>query len=436
MAEACVLHAAPQRPVLIGVLGTSLSWGADLSNRTEQAWPFVLQRLLRQQPQFRNVWVVNGAMRASSADFAALCFDAMFGPEWTDASGAARGPRLDLALLEYNWSSSPAQIAALIDALHARAVPAIGVLYVHPVNVHRVKTLRHDPTPDKGADAAGRYDDFARVFARYGVPWLNTSAINRKLGWRAVIGPLLSAAHITAEAHAALASELLALVHRQCSSLHEQLAPRGAAPLASRRALRGAGGRGAADRAAGAPRTSPIALGGVCKIGARSLGSLVVAAESFFPLTAGLGEGRTTGYVAYSRGALLRLAVPKPRVVVGAGATGTTGGFLSLGIERSYRTKATATISCHGCCICAGQQFDAHTSKKYTYLQRTIPKWLYWPSPVLTTDSSSDLEQDCIVEVLLADITNGSRLFVKALTFSPPRAGNKSVSVGTLYSLP
>ena len=110
MAARCILDASEHRPVLIGVFGTSLSWGADLDNRTSEAWPFVLERLLREQPRYRNVWVLNAALRASSADFAALCYDEMFGSAWTDAAGAGRGPRLDLALIEYNWSSSPPQI--------------------------------------------------------------------------------------------------------------------------------------------------------------------------------------------------------------------------------------------------------------------------------------------------------------------------------------
>ncbi|KAL3909439.1 MAG: hypothetical protein SGPRY_009427 [Prymnesium sp.] len=162
-------------------------------------------------------------MRASSADFAALCYDEMFGKAWTDATGAGRGPRLDLALIEYNWSSSPGQIAALIQALHTRSIPVLGIIYVHPINMNRIKTIRRDPTPDKGADRAGKYDDFARVFSRHEVPFMNTSGINHRLGWRSVIGPIMSAAHITPEAHSALADEVVALLQSQCERLHVQL---------------------------------------------------------------------------------------------------------------------------------------------------------------------------------------------------------------------
>lgn len=125
------------------------------------------------------------------------------------------------------------------------------------------------------------------------------------------------------------------------------------------------------------------------------------------------------------------------------GTSRTLGGFLSLGIEKSHRTLAKASISCHGSCICNGEQYSAHTPKRYTYLQRTVPRWLYWPSLPSAgrvaqgrKKSESGDEEVCMVELLVAEIANGSRLFVKALTFSPPRVGNKSVSVGSLYSLP
>ena len=136
-----------------------------------------------------------------------------------------------------------------------------------------------------------------------------------------------------------------------------------------------------------------------------------------------------------------------PRAIVArwlAGGKGVPGGFLSLGLEKSHRTFASAQISCHGSCVCAGQVFNAHTAKKYTYLQRTSPKWLYWPwlgaasadsSAAAAPEGSTYRRDECVVELHVAEIQNGSRLFLKAFTFSPPRAGNKSVSVGTLYSL-
>ena len=57
--ECHLLAAAAQRPVVIGVLGTSLSFGVDLGNRTIEAWPAQLQRLLRSSHHTENIWVVS-----------------------------------------------------------------------------------------------------------------------------------------------------------------------------------------------------------------------------------------------------------------------------------------------------------------------------------------------------------------------------------------
>ena len=116
----------------------------------QTTWPGILQSVLRQT--YPNVWVINGAVRASSADLAALCFDELWGPQWIDANGAARAPRLDLAIVEYSWTSSQEQVDALIEALHRRAVPVLAFHYYHAVNPYRAfaktkKGQAPDPTP-------------------------------------------------------------------------------------------------------------------------------------------------------------------------------------------------------------------------------------------------------------------------------------------------
>ena len=42
----CLLNET-ERPVIVGALGTSLTFGAEVENRRATAWPAVLQRLLR-----------------------------------------------------------------------------------------------------------------------------------------------------------------------------------------------------------------------------------------------------------------------------------------------------------------------------------------------------------------------------------------------------
>jgi hypothetical protein len=182
----CPLSASP-RPIVVGALGTSLTWGSDLPHRETEAWPARLQARLRARLGRDDIFVHNGAMRASSADFAALCFDELWGREWQDARGVARPPRLDLAIIEYNWSSSAAQVAALVEALAARGIPSVGVLYYHPVNVHRLGRVKNDQTPDRGASSVGKHANFAKAFADRGVPYVNTSRLNEAFGWRAML---------------------------------------------------------------------------------------------------------------------------------------------------------------------------------------------------------------------------------------------------------
>ena len=100
------------RPLIVGALGTSLTWGADLADRATQAWPVRLQERLRSATGRSDLYVLNGGLRASSADFASLCFDELWGEQWHDSRGLAHAPRLDLAIIEFNWSSSASQVRA------------------------------------------------------------------------------------------------------------------------------------------------------------------------------------------------------------------------------------------------------------------------------------------------------------------------------------
>ena len=120
----------------------------------------------------------------------------------------------------------------------------------------------------------------------------------------------------------------------------------------------------------------------------------------------------------------LRLAVPVP----------SGGRFLSLGFERSFRHRGLATISCAGGCICAPLEMDMHSSKKYTYLQRTPPRWLMPASPEAPSPRRARVSW-CEVVVHATRVEAG-RLMLKALTISSAKAGNKSVSTNSLYSLP
>ena len=102
---------------------------------------------------------------------------------------------------------------------------------------------------------------------------------------------------------------------------------------------------------------------------------------------------------------------------------GLRRGFLGLTLERSFRTRGFAQITCLAPCECAPAEFDAHSAKKYTYSQRAPPRWaVTGPDGV------------CDVRVHVSALAKG-RIMVQALTFSAPLPGNKSVDTNTLYSL-
>jgi hypothetical protein len=493
----CPLVTSP-RPITLGALGTSLTWGADLPDQQRQAWPSVLQSMLRKRARRDDVFVFSGALRASSADFAALCFDELWGPSWSDARGVARAPRLDLAIVEYNWSSSAAQVAALVDALHARGIAVVGVLYYHPVNIHRLGKVKNDDTPWKNANSVGKHHTFVKVFHDRGVPFVNTSVLNEQYGWRAMLNTtkgIMSAAHLSPIGHVGIARLLTDLLldtaaPGNAGCVEAFSLPRKPA-VARGPALRGSrhrssssrnggdgsnsgdgsgsgGGQAAARRqvdadadeaasAASAPGHSSVAPADYfCRIGS-SLSDIVVEERSgsggagaaggaiSSDGTSGGGndgawklvseEGRTPGFVAGGGNATLRLSVPMP----------TGGRFLSLGFEKSARHRAHAAVSCAGACICAPLDMDVHSTKKYTYLQRSPPRWLMPISPAASSaPSSASLWPRgeasvpgawCTVVVRASKLESG-RLMLKALTLSSARAGNKSVSTNSLYSLP
>ena len=97
----CPLQAS--RPVFVGVLGDSLAFGGHVGPRgrakvQDVAWPSRLHGELRANFG-SNIHVVNGAARASFADFAALCWDELWGNPWL-WGGRPRPPRLDLAIVD------------------------------------------------------------------------------------------------------------------------------------------------------------------------------------------------------------------------------------------------------------------------------------------------------------------------------------------------
>ena len=108
----------PGSRAVIGVLGNSIAWGHGMPGGS--SWPALLNRSLR--ARFGSgITVVNGAVRASTPDFASLC--------WEEIWGSRRAPHLDVAVVDYSASGEVAQLRALQDRIESRSIPSVGLAY-------------------------------------------------------------------------------------------------------------------------------------------------------------------------------------------------------------------------------------------------------------------------------------------------------------------
>ena len=109
-------------PYVIGVVGNSIAFGADVGRN--ESWPTRLAtNLRRHQP---NVLVRNGAVRASAADFAALCWSYI----WSHAdSPASSSSDIDLLVIDYSFTSSHRQHEALLRKARRHRIPSVALLY-------------------------------------------------------------------------------------------------------------------------------------------------------------------------------------------------------------------------------------------------------------------------------------------------------------------
>lgn len=311
--------------------------------------------------------------------------------------------------------------------MHARGVPCVGVLYYHPVNVGRLGRVKNDPTPWIGVEKAGRQQAFARVFEAHGVRFVNTSVLNTRFGHRAMLNTtrgIWSAAHISPLGHQGVADLLIASLLANCSAAfwlppppppgtaQEYYCRIGASLNGMRKGEDLAATAAVASHEVSAASQAAISLGEGASQSTR--GAVPGAWQMYVP-----SDGRTAGLVTTAVNMTLRLLLPPP----------SSGRFLSLGIEASYKHDAVLHVGCHGSCRCAPFAFDAHSRKRYTYLQRTKPVWI---APAVAAAASSPLT--CELAITPTRLTAG-RLMIKAVTMASPRPGNRSVSVRSLYAL-
>ena len=407
----CPLLSSRGRPFVIGTVGTSISYGVGVDPAA--AWPRVLEAKLRRRFGQGVVAVANGAVRASTADFAALCWDAI----WGRAGYHNRAPpQLDLVVIEYTKSSTTWQLEMLLEKLVAMRLPLLAMVTratflpqprstpLSTIPVLAVQLWHHAPCglPKRlraTCISPRELQEYRRLFRRYGVPFVNNRCAPDSLGGYAFSeGRYL---HPSAAAHEVVADEVAAWVEARCH--------RGSLPLPAPHGDVGA-----------APRQE-------CRIGA-GLAPLAAASDGFSMFDEGIG--RPSGFAASRQGArlVLRLSMATEGAA-GKGASGGAGrpwqkGFVSLGLEFSWRDDAVARLRCVQGCECEESAVSVQTDRQWTITSHSKPRFA-------TLDASGQ----CHVEVVVQNRTKG-RLMVTAATLAHPLLGTHSVATQALHWLP
>jgi hypothetical protein len=476
------------RNLTIGVLGNSITYGAEVE--PADAWPAQLQRRLG------SATVLNGAVRASSADFAALCWEEI----WAHATTPRSPASIDLVVIDYSYTSSALQIEALVMRMAQLRIPTLAHLYcphsywqrelrklvdepgaarahtssVTNASVFTRKVLtkidrmarslldntrlvdeRHMPhararlgvggrlgAAERAARAAaallvlpstrnnkkvhgqtwtaedvrlawqlieyrnrsheaeelrealdvlaaGRcLDGFNRtrdVFHRWGVPYISNARQLRRRAERVLTRGGAFAAHPNAEGHTIIANAVEQLFWERCSSVGDS--PR---PMPPDTKLRGFDEQ-------------------ICTTGAR-MPSRNCGGFTFVDP----GHGRQAGLVSNASGATCELQLTTRKL---------RSGFMSLAFERGWRNRGRARLDCVPPCWCSPAEFEVGTGKRYTFTQRTAPRWT-----VLGPDRT------CSVRVTLASRIAG-RVMIQGITLAPPLPNNRSVDTASLYAL-
>ena len=536
-------HPHDNRPLVIGALGNSITFGISTNVSWLHSVEVALNSLsvLDSTRKVLRVHTVNGAVRASSADFAALCYDEI----WR-LRGIEPVPKLDVAVIDYSFTSSVSQMAFLVDRLRSLPRPplVLALLYCphtfwhkvaqqnqtwyvdrgdmaaqsalplavstnstswrrersHYVNEHDAEALMKERLPPAMARLLKRRKIAHRVAAR--AVWAEASgwlpAHPNGAGWLATRAAATAVLHHkdvrcnfshpieksatscvlngdTAQVELARPDEvdeyswrraMSAVAAGEClgdrlQGVREMLHARGVPyttnalqlQRTAAQVLSDGGNFGSHPNELGheimagavtrlileqttAPQSPPPpppppyemravgkrggsrARGGamqqVCAMGT-SVRTLFDATRSHGFEWVDPGGGRTPGLAATETGAVATLRLQSPSLRTG---------YMSLGMEKSYWSRAIAHISCVAPCECRHVTYDVHADKRYTYAQRSTPRWVTLPP-----DGSV-----CLVQVRVDEHRKG-RVMVQAVTLAAPLAGNKSVSTNTLYWL-
>jgi len=436
-------------PFAVGTLGSSITSGIDVAPGA--AWPDVLGRMIRSR--WRNSVVIhNGAVRSSSADFAALCWEEL----WANRGGAGaapellhRAPRLDLVIIEYTWTSSVEQMEALLSSCRAQHLPVLALLYHHaPCGIRILHPEGRGPFVYPCVEPLS-VRRWARLFERFGVPYVSNERAYSSRSPTDVDRAMANARHPSAHGHRVIAEEIMGWLERQC-----HLSPADGL----RWSLFDAEGASFSEK----PNDLKLAGGWsfpqrVCRIGTRLRD--VCQSKVGFEFES-LGDGRAEGFVAKAGDAQLRLHFTLEEVRSSSAASSGTveampalaaplrQGFLSVGYEVSARHNGSFELRCVGGCTCARRVVQTHHPKQFTFTRRSDPLWA-------TID---DADGHCDLEIRVITVggpaarctrwvtrSHGAtrrdpcavvkRVKITALTLMGPLPGNQSVATNSLDTI-
>lgn len=464
--------------ITIGILGNSITYGAEVESR--DAWPAQLEKRLRAHI---GVAVLNGAVRASSADFAALCWEEIW------ARSSSLNTTLDLAVIDYTYTSSALQIEALIFKLRLLGIPVLANLYCPHAYWHRELRKLIDSPPADILEVANRslltpkirrqIEDTKRALLR------GARSLNDRHMPNAVLGTAGERAATGAAALLVLPSKRKPVhggekwtkddVHlawklmRYRNRLNEAEQLRGALDvLAAGHCLDGLNRTREVLHKWGVPYSSNarqlrrraervLTRGGAFAAHPNAEGHAIIARgiEALFWKQCSTvaqssrhvpADTKLTGFEdqVCTTGPRMRIHNCAGFHFVDPGGGRQSGlvsnltgalcelqlttrklrsGFMSLAFERGWRNRGRVSITCEPPCWCLPTTFEVGTSKHYTFTQRTTPRWT-----VLGGSGT------CSVKVEVKSSTQG-RVMIQGVAFAAPLPNNRSVDTKSLYAL-
>ncbi|KAL1524124.1 hypothetical protein AB1Y20_019033 [Prymnesium parvum] len=397
-------------PVRLAALGGSLTFGRGAARR-EEAWPEVVARALGAIWNHSALRVHNAALPATSAGFAALCYDSLV-------------PfRADLLVIEYSHNTAQhAKMELLLYTAQQRADAVLVLDYAHVHHVDKfVQCARRRPLADAACPSLSRWEaappfepqnvrffPFLRAsgvpvvsFAAYG-PWL---AQHPRL-LRAIISD--DARHLTARGYRMLASLVVHFAWREAVRLLSPPADNTSLHFPPRR-------HGALAACAVLP---PAPSGSTCSIGSALLPLVLpCAAPSVCSWKYAVERGKP-GLLTTTVNSTLRIAFPLP-AHGGRRKEHEAAAHVHVMYLQSYEHMGVAEVSCVESCGCAPVQIDAHDTARRDSLETLAPRLR-----VVGAAGSR-----CVLEArLLRRTSSGEHKFkLTALIVTPPVADESAI---------